>query len=377
MRRHAFPLMVVCAVLLTASVTFAQTDILKSAVDPYEQPTQRRLFLQAAGVDSELSSEEFAAEQKKEKGLAKSYDKWATVTIFDKNKNGSMDWFEFDAYRRDLRLAVLGVYDKDNNRKLTGPEREAAAKDLAAGKLPKLNVPRTPRPRSSGSSDAPPRPRGDAPRGNDRGDRGNNDPRARFEELRAEMLKKHDKDGDGELTGDERDAARREIGQIMRQRYIDQYDKNGDGEVDREEREAAREAQRERWRQSMLERYDKNKDGEIDEDERRAAREAQVQAFLLRRFDEDKDGKLNETEQAAADKAREEYRQRSEERRKEFMERFDKNKNGEIDEEEREAIREAFRGRGRGRGGPDGDRRRGGDRDRGDNDSEPRRDRSF
>jgi len=56
---------------------------------------------------------------------------------------------------------------------------------------------------------------------------------------------------------------------VSRDDIIKKYDKNGDGKLDKDEREAARkERQAER-----LKKYDKNGNGKLDEDERAIARE--------------------------------------------------------------------------------------------------------
>jgi hypothetical protein len=64
-----------------------------------------------------------------------------------------------------------------------------------------------------------------------------------------------------------------------------QFDKNGDGELDEQEREAMRTAMAVRGggrgggprmsREEMLKRFDKNGDGELDDEERAAMRESQ------------------------------------------------------------------------------------------------------
>jgi len=74
-------------------------------------------------------------------------------------------------------------------------------------------------------------------------------------------------------------------------------------------------------REAILKRFDKNGDGQLDETERAAARKAMEERGggagpgngngpgreeILKRFDKDGDGKLNEEERAAAMKAREE-----------------------------------------------------------------------
>ena len=74
----------------------------------------------------------------------------------------------------------------------------------------------------------------------DGGERGDRPGR---EEMRERMLKEHDKDGDGKLSDEERQAAREQ----MRERMTKEFDKDGDGELSDEEREAMRESMRERF----------------------------------------------------------------------------------------------------------------------------------
>ena len=65
---------------------------------------------------------------------------------------------------------------------------------------------------------------------------------------REEMTKKFDKDGDGKLNDEEREAARKEFGGRGRgpggaggrEEFMKKFDKDGDGKLSDEEREAAR-----------------------------------------------------------------------------------------------------------------------------------------
>ncbi|MDJ0847223.1 MAG: hypothetical protein QNK04_02465 [Myxococcota bacterium] len=65
------------------------------------------------------------------------------------------------------------------------------------------------------------------------------DDRPSREERRAERLEAFDVDGDGELSRDERDAAREERRQ-HREELRGTYDADGDGRLNRDERDAAR-----------------------------------------------------------------------------------------------------------------------------------------
>lgn len=67
--------------------------------------------------------------------------------------------------------------------------------------------------------------------------------RDRFSDGREEMLRLYDADGDGQLSREERQAARewmRERAQAARDEFIARFDTDGDGELNEAEREAAR-----------------------------------------------------------------------------------------------------------------------------------------
>jgi len=304
------------ATLLAQDNSAPIPDVLKSAVDPLNPGTERAKFLKAAGVDTELDETEFKANLKLDDGFVRQFDKWSNLTLFDKNKDKKIDWFEANAYRRAIRTAVLGTYDADKNRKLTGEERVKANKDLAAGKLPRISAPSaTTAPQSNLGTGAQPQ----RPSTNTRGDRNRSDDPARsarrqeWEKLQTELVKKHDADGNGRINGEEWRAARDDIRAYYRKREIERYDANGDGEV--------------------------------SDEERRAGRDKERAAELKRRHDRDGDGQLNSEEQAAYDKDLQESRDRrafDDERRKAFMSRFDKDGDGDLNEEERNAIRPYF-----------------------------------
>ncbi|MGB2822212.1 MAG: hypothetical protein WBF17_14605, partial [Phycisphaerae bacterium] len=111
-------------------------DVLKGAVDPYEPGAERGRFFRVAGVNNELDGKEFAAAQGQAGSFARKFDRWQSMLAFDKNRNGTLDWFEADAYRQDLRKRVLEAFDADKDGRLTGKERERANAALAAGRVP-------------------------------------------------------------------------------------------------------------------------------------------------------------------------------------------------------------------------------------------------
>lgn len=144
------------------------------------------------------------------------------------------------------------------------------------------------------------------------------------EDMRAQMLARFDTDGDGELSEEERLAAREafraERDERRQQWLLEQYDKDGDGvlseaeqaqiDADREEREAERER-----------------------------RDAERQQRALEAYDTDGDGQLSREERQAGEQQRREY---MEQQREAFMSRFDANGDGEISGDERSGIRETM-----------------------------------
>ena len=166
----------------------------------------------------------------------------------------------------------------------------------------------------------------DAPRGPGRGGPGGRGAPT------ADMLKEFDKDGDGKLNDEERQAmmnARRAQGEKMRAEREKEFDKDGDGKLNDEERKAMMDANRERMEQFRKERekqFDKDGDGKLNDEERAAMMAArpgrggpggpggiganrpgpdspQFQE-MIKRFDKDGDGKLNDEERAAMREAR-------------------------------------------------------------------------
>jgi len=114
---------------------------------------------------------------------------------------------------------------------------------------------------------------------------------------RGEYLKRFDTNGDGQLSADEKQAAREQFKEKhpeMAERYqelIKQFDKDGDGKLNEEERAALKQYMQEHrqekgtgkggqtsptsgHREEILKRFDKNGDGKLDEEEKAAAMEA-------------------------------------------------------------------------------------------------------
>ena len=103
-------------------------DICKGVIDPYDISGEKALFYAAAGVDNELSSDEFNAAKGKDKTFVRKFDSWKILITFDRDKNGKIDWNEAGAYRLETRRKVMGSFDKNKDGKLKGEERIAANK---------------------------------------------------------------------------------------------------------------------------------------------------------------------------------------------------------------------------------------------------------
>lgn len=80
---------------------------------------------------------------------------------------------------------------------------------------------------------------------------------------RARLLERYDADGDGTLSAEERDQARKD-------RRLKHADTNGDGQLSDEERSAAHEA-RKQHHQEILDKYDADADGRLSRSERQTA----------------------------------------------------------------------------------------------------------
>jgi Ca2+-binding EF-hand superfamily protein len=258
-------------------------EVLKDAVDPFNPAKERTRFFTAAGPDNELTKEEFAAGRGKADAFVRKFDTFEAMLAFDKNANKSVDWFEAKAYRRNLRERVLAEYDTNKDGKLTGGERDKANRALAAGRVPRGKA---------------------AAR------------RTGLWGLDPETVAKHDADGDGQLSRDERRAMWR--------------------------------SRAEQQRQEVLEKYDADKDGTLGEAERKAFEEEMAERWRLRRFDRDNDGRLSEAEAAAAEEAEarnEKRRQEWARLQEEMLARHDADGNGRLEGDERQAAWRDMRGR--------------------------------
>lgn len=310
-------------------------DICKDCVDPYNSAAERARFLKAAGVDSELDAKEFEADRARDDGFIRKFDSWKGMLAFDKDANNTLDWFEADAYRRDVRKRVLTAYDANKDGRLKDKERESANKALSAGRLPKAS-------KKSGAFRTirvPGRPsgtRGGGPR-----------PPMRT----APMVISGGGGGQGGVTVRGIAAA----GQLSDQMRLRMFDKNKDGKLDDDEKAAMakweedNKKRREEWARraaqwrklndELRKKHDKNGDGQLDEDERKAYYEEYRERAKIVQWDKDGDGRLSDAERDQMEAQQAEWRKRSEEyRRKWMLQQWDKDRDGRMSEEETAAM---------------------------------------
>lgn len=221
-------------------------DHCRSAVDPYNLPAEKSRFFRAAGVDGELSKEEFTANGKKKKGaFVRAFDTFAELKLHDKDKNGTIDWMEADSYRRNLRKRVLHAFDKNRNGRLEGAERTAANRALEKGTIP-----------------GGPKKKGLVQRM----------VTGEKYEAGAEMLVRFDGDGDGALSEEELKAAHKQLAGERRAQMLEEYDLDGDGTLSKDERRAMRMDRGGVWinnaKEWTLQHFDGDGDGELGEEEK-------------------------------------------------------------------------------------------------------------
>lgn len=333
------------------------TDVCKKAVDPYDFAGEKMRFFKAAGVDNELDSSEFEADRARTGGFARKFDSFPAMLRFDKDRSRTLDWFEADTYRRELRKKVLAEYDDNRNRRLDGEERLAASRALLSGKFSSRTHSGSSRKWSSGK-------RGSASsenawaaisKGSGNGGSGASGTQG-MSPYKRKMLSRWDKNNDGELGDDEKAAMEQETAE--RNRRMEAYkaaktriraecDADGDGNLDREERKAYGRAMREFY---ILQRYDKDGDGALSEEEtavlerdkaekeRRAQQMREARKKIREQCDADGDGKLNKEERDA-------YRRGMKELY--LVQRYDRDGDGVLSDEERAAMGRKSRSNGK------------------------------
>lgn len=261
-------------------------EVLRNAVDPYVPTAERARFFRAAGKDNELTAEEFAADRKRTSPFVRKFDHWPMLIRFDKDRNKTIDWFEADRYRRQVRAMVLEAFDTKKDRRLTGKERAAANKALSSEKFLAARLSRgKPRVAPGGAS-----------------------------VYQKQMVERYDRDKDGEISDEERRKAFAEMRERDRKRMLEEYDKDADGELGDDERAAMRNDQARPWKEKIrewqLRDHDHDGDGELDEDETAELKVAEAKfaetmkgvgrTFELRTSDFDGDGEVTADERKRA-----------------------------------------------------------------------------
>ena len=256
----------------TAPATSA-ADLCRGVIDPYDSAAERGRFLQAAGVDNELDAKEFEADRAKSDPFVRKFDRWEAILPYDKDANGTIDWFEADAYRLGLREKVLAAHDKNKDGRLIGPERNEASRALARGQV------------------------------------GTSLPASPWSAMPEAIFGAGGRPGAGRTW---RDAMQPPQDEQARKEWFARWDTNGDSSISDDERQAMREELRRQWREGQhrrrLEQWDANRDGKLDEQERAAMEKAdaerraqldQTRREWVRIWDTDGDGQLSEAESAA------------------------------------------------------------------------------
>ncbi len=295
-------------------------DHVKEIFEQYSQGEERSRFFAAAGVDGELSQEEFAAAAGKADSLVRPHDRWEAALACDKDASGKLNWPEWEAYRLSIRRLVLAHADANKDGQLTGAERDEANRFLSAGL------------KSSGPTVAA-GPADSFPRGQD-------------------ALANYDKDGDGRLSEQERRAMMEDYAQRTRLR---RWDANRDGRLDEQETSAMQAetarlerqlAQARQRQQEAIQKYDKDGDGRLDPEESRSMLAETRQQWELRRYDTNNDGALDEQETAARNAERQQWRRDGQEARQRWEElraKYDADKDGRLSSQERSAMLQEMR----------------------------------
>ena len=164
----------------------------------------------------------------------------------------------------------------------------------------------------------------------------------RQRKLRAEITKKYDKNGDGQLRGAEYKAASPEY----RKRYAEirdeldakldeSFDSDGDGKLSPSESYVKRMAEK---------KYEEARRA-AEEAERRKRAEEYRRRQELREYDADKNGKLDEKELAKMKADREEAKALMDEAEKSLLEQFDADKDGQFNKQEMAKVKAHLVGR--------------------------------
>ncbi len=155
------------------------------------------------------------------------------------------------------------------------------------------------------------------------------------------MTKRFDRDGDGQLSDTERQAARDAMKKLRDEHRARSRERGGPGDF----RGPPEGGEPPLWMRQELRRwFDEKWGGHPGRGPHPAmgGPGRKLHDEIVKRFDHDGDGKLNEVERAEARKAGDELRARFKQHREEILARFDKNGDGQLDETERQDLRAAW-----------------------------------
>jgi hypothetical protein len=286
-------LSVVCVLTVSTAVTLAaelqDMDLLTGAIDPFNEGIERAKFLKAAGVDTEMTEDEFRADQRRADGFVRSFDQWPLVNRFDDDRNGAISWFEALRYRRAIFAVLLEQHDENSDGMLNKfAERRGAAEAVAAGKLASYFPALEPRLALRSGLDIA---------------RNAESPLRRGEAILREAEANLRAAQHAGATEKRMAATRRYVAVLSEaveaeRRKVSQYDLDGDEHVSPAEWRAVQERKVDRAISEQLATYDRNRNGRIDQDEYETYRSDRNQSQMMF-FDFDRDGMLNPDETRA------------------------------------------------------------------------------
>ena len=283
-------------------------DHVERLLEAYDVEAERNAFFEAAGVDGELSPQEFGASNRKPHTFVRCYEHWWMAKGHDLDNSGALNWPEAEKYRAAIKQDLLKRYDRDKNGRLLGPERVQANDYLRQ----RIYV----------------RGRARLPWAVAHWDANNNNKLDEHEKLARDAWYK------------------KQAQEKRRQDLLALWDANKNGRLDPDERAIMADAKlkAEQERLALLKRWDRDRDGKLNEKERYVMgkcsfdpRHGRVR-HLLSRFDRNRNGKLDRKET----KTMEEYysKQYDQAHHQRMLRQYDKNRDGKLDARER-AIMDA------------------------------------
>jgi Ca2+-binding EF-hand superfamily protein len=198
---------------------------------------------------------------------------------------GIMTSSAFAAKADGKKAKLIAKYDKNGNGVIDGDEMEALRKDFAADKEGELKAFDT---NGDGKLDdqeiAAIKPGANS----------------KSKTAIKETVSKYDQNHNGVIDGDEQETMRKDYA-ANRDGELKQFDLNADGKLDDQEIAAIKSVSKKEQLRQIIAKYDKNGNGMIDGDEKEAIRKdyAAKKSGDLRQFDLNRDGTLDDSEIAA------------------------------------------------------------------------------